>query len=130
MTSRPSIDEVIARVRELDEKATPAPALTRYGHGGGRAWTGTALEPGRTLVADYYNEGDREFYHAARTLLPRLAKVVEIAVGRLRLHTESPAYEDPEIGTVGALCTYCSEEWPCGEALALSAAEQALQEEP
>jgi len=83
VTPADEIRAVLERVKELDREASPAPHLTRYGHGGGRAWTGTPSDPGRTLVADYYNEGDREFYHAARDGWPRLAKAVEILLGRL-----------------------------------------------
>ncbi len=57
-------DERIAEARARCEAATKNPTLDRYGHGGGRA------SAGDELVADYYNEGDREFYHAARTDLP------------------------------------------------------------
>ena len=56
--------------------ATPGPwRVDRYDHGGGRAYV---EEPRRTLVADFYQEGDREMLaHAPadlRWLLDALAE--------------------------------------------------------
>lgn len=74
-------EERIAELEKLCEAATPEPQLTRYSHGGGRSFVetpplkdqfGRSLGSGtdRELIADYYTEVDREFYHATRTALP------------------------------------------------------------
>lgn len=75
-----SIRAELERVKALADQAEPNPHLTRYDNGGGRSWTGGLADLGRTLVADYYNEGDREFYHDARTSLPRMARALEKAL--------------------------------------------------
>jgi len=50
---------------------TPKWTLIRYDHGGGRLFIdGEAGE--RTLIADFYNQGDREFYSAAPQLVREL----------------------------------------------------------
>ncbi len=65
-------------IRERCEKATPGPELVRYEHGGGRSyiqtgdWESLHGKRDRKLVADYYNEEDREFYHSARADIPAL----------------------------------------------------------
>ena len=64
----------IEHIKSLLAKATPGPIeLTRYAHGGGRAFSG------RELVADFFSEGDRELYTAARAAFPALLKVAEAA---------------------------------------------------
>ena len=61
-------EQIIAatkRLVELQEKATPGPfEVWRYDHGGGRCVAGDGDD--LTLIADYYQEGDREFHFAAR----------------------------------------------------------------
>lgn len=64
-------------VAELAAKATPNPRLVRYDHGGGRL----LLEANglRDLVADFYDEGNREFYTSARHNWPlHAARLVEL----------------------------------------------------
>lgn len=64
--------EIINRLKELLAKATDVTEadLMRYEHGGGR-WA--KLRDGeRTLVADFYNEADREAHVAAWLALPAL----------------------------------------------------------
>lgn len=73
----------------LDAKRTPTETATliRYDHGGGRLFipgnNGTRVSDGshikRTLIADFFNEGDREFYAAA----PELAEQLRLAVSRI-----------------------------------------------
>lgn len=55
--------ELIAEGRRLLEKMTPLAnaRMVRYDHGGGRLATFDAEK--RELIADFYNEGDREFYY-------------------------------------------------------------------
>ena len=68
-------DENIREIQSRAEKATPGPTLMRYEHGGGRSLLETLDPKGnplRKLVADYYEEPDREFYHHARTDIPAL----------------------------------------------------------
>ena len=48
-------------LRESAEAATQGAELDRYPHGGGRLAI-FAKDETRTLVADFYQEGDREFY--------------------------------------------------------------------
>lgn len=54
--------ELEQRLREAAEKATQVKDidLMRYGHGGGRL--AIMRDGDRTLVADFYQEGDTEFY--------------------------------------------------------------------
>lgn len=70
-----------ARVKEIQEQASAATQLhdkvitrTRYDNGGGRMYVENT---NRTLIGDFYNEGDREFYFYAldsvRYLLSLLA---------------------------------------------------------
>jgi hypothetical protein len=52
-------EEQLQSIRKRLQAATPEPlVLSQYTHGGGRLW----CESPRTLVADFYHEGDREFY--------------------------------------------------------------------
>ena len=71
------LEEVEARA----SKATPVANLCRYPHGGGRM-TGDHLEPGdhRELIADFYTEGDREFYFSAKEDVPALVALLRLAV--------------------------------------------------
>ena len=75
--------EELNAIGERCEKATPNPELTRYDHGGGRSflqtgdWESLHGKRDRKLVADYYNEEDREFYHACRTDIPALLAHIE-----------------------------------------------------
>ena len=75
--------EELDAIRGRCEKATPNPELTRYDHGGGRSflqtgdWESLHGKRDRKLVADYYNEEDREFYHQARTDIPALLAHIE-----------------------------------------------------
>lgn len=68
-------------IRERVEKATPADnlTLTRYEHGGGRLFVDLDIgtPEGRDLVADFYEEDDREFYFAARTDIPLLLSHID-----------------------------------------------------
>jgi hypothetical protein len=48
------------KLKELLAKATPLPhSINRYDHGGGRVFIET---PERKLIADYYDEANRELY--------------------------------------------------------------------
>ena len=67
--------ERIAQIRALLENATPGPwEIYRYRHGGGRIGKlGVQNEfDKRALVADTYNEGDRELLYAAPTIIAEL----------------------------------------------------------
>lgn len=68
---------LIQRLRGLAERATQGPLkLDRYDHGGGRLYR----ECPRTLVADFFDEGDREFYAAlSPALVLRMLEVAEAA---------------------------------------------------
>jgi len=63
----------------LREKATPThdATLMRYDHGGGRFYREVGRD--RSLIADFYNEGDREYYFAAANATEALRKLVAIA---------------------------------------------------
>lgn len=72
-------DEELAAIKARCAKATPDDVLCmdRYDHGGGRMYV---IEDGphdRQLIADFYDEGNREFYASARTDIPRLVAEVE-----------------------------------------------------
>ncbi len=59
----------LAEIERLEKAATPYQEIIRFDHGGGRIFVED--EP-RQLIADFYNEGDREFYVAACTAIPAL----------------------------------------------------------
>ena len=64
-------DARAAEIASREKAATRDATLVRYDHGGGRFFRDG--ESGqRVLVADFYNEGDREFYTAARDDIPDL----------------------------------------------------------
>ena len=76
--SQPSTPPDVKRLRELLAAATPVTDadLIRYAHGGGR-WA--MLRDGeRELVADFYNEADRETHVAAWLALPAFLDSLEM----------------------------------------------------
>ena len=80
----------IERLEALERAATAGPIeLIRYPHGGGRAF---AKGP-RDLVADFYSEGDRELYTAAREALPALLAVAKAAKA---YHKLAAGHYDPD----------------------------------
>ena len=65
------------KLRALLAEATPGPyAVSRYRHGGGRV---SDEATGRVLIADLYNEADRELWIAAVNALPALLDVLDAA---------------------------------------------------
>ena len=92
--------ESLATLAELLEKATPIEhaTLIRYEHGGGRYYVAKPREyaayrdtEDRTLIADFYHEGDRELFvtlrNAAPALLDQAKRLEEIAKLRERIHS-------------------------------------------
>ena len=64
----------VVTLRDLMKGATPVPlTLIRYEHGGGRLYR----EEPRTLVADFFDEGDRELFAAMRNALPALLTIAD-----------------------------------------------------
>lgn len=68
-------------LRELvaaGEKATPTrdATLMRYDHGGGRFYREVGRD--RLLIADFYDEANREFYFAAANARPALAALLRV----------------------------------------------------
>lgn len=66
-------NDEIAALERLEDDATVMDehvVILRYEHGGGRVYRDGLA--GRKLIADFYKEGDREAWIAARTALPRL----------------------------------------------------------
>lgn len=51
--------EAAARLRVLTDGTTPGPTLDRYDNGGGRL---AVFEGRRRLVADFYGEGNTDFF--------------------------------------------------------------------
>ncbi len=79
------------------EAATPKPLdITRYSHGGGRMFSG------RDLIADFYDEGNREFYVAANP------EAVRTLVQGVRGLIEENAAREAE---AGALVQLASKVW-------------------
>lgn len=73
-------DADIPHLRKLHAAATQGPlTLTRYEHGGGRFYR----EDSRTLVADFYNERDRECIVAEHNAMPALLDELEAARKRV-----------------------------------------------
>jgi len=67
-----NLEEIKTRWR----KSTDAPKINRYDHGGGRMYVD--LEDGtRKLIADLYDEGNREFYYFATSDMTALIAEVE-----------------------------------------------------
>ena len=73
--------EELEAIEERSTKATPGPNLVRYSLGGGRSLLDNGRE--RKLVADYYHEEDREFYHNALTDIPRLLDHIKFLESRI-----------------------------------------------
>lgn len=67
------LDRKLAEIAGRADAATANTELARYDHGGGRV----TMTP-RGLVADFYNEPDREFYFNARTDVPALLRLVAV----------------------------------------------------
>lgn len=69
----------LAQIRERVAAATPGPwEIARYPHSGGRIFVGVEdVSMPRRLIADAFNEGDREFLFAARTDMPRLIAALD-----------------------------------------------------
>lgn len=91
--SAPLTDAQVAEIEAREKGATPQPLnLTRYDHGGGRLVQneGNNLQ----LIADFYDEANREFYVAARDDVPRLIADLRAARAALRLWEEAIAHRD------------------------------------
>lgn len=86
----------VRRQREVAGKATPGAILIRYPHGGGRMRVDLP-SGGCELVADFYNETDREFFDDARNHAERNLALLE-ALLVARQYRRSP---DPEFVTDG-----------------------------
>lgn len=62
--------EELAEIERRLDAVTPGEwELSRYDHGGGRIWDAATK---RVLIADLYQEGDREFIAHARSDVPAL----------------------------------------------------------
>lgn len=102
MLTRQELDAI----RERCEKATPGPELVRYEHGGGRSyiqtgdWESLHGKRDRKLVADYYNEEDREFYHSARADIPALLAHIEELEAKLKNRWGTDMLTDEEMGGI------------------------------
>jgi hypothetical protein len=86
-------------IKERVAKATPEVMLTRYAHGGARAFVDNRNI--RKLVADFYDEENCEFYWRARTDVPAL--VLEVERLRAALAVEVAACDEAE-QRAAALC--------------------------
>lgn len=81
----PLTAEELAEIERRANEATAGGQLARYDHGGGRL----AIFDGdnRDLIADFYDEANREFYFHARTDIPALLSTLrtrESEIERLR----------------------------------------------
>lgn len=70
--------------------------LSRYDHGGGRIWDSATK---RVLIADLYQEGDREFIAHARTDIPAL--IAELKRCQAVIAKVERLIRDEETGFVG-----------------------------
>ena len=107
------------RLNEIEARANAATdhvKLERYRHGGGRL-ANFSTNSDRELVADFYNEEDREFYTAARTDVPALVAALRAV---LELHREArndakltppcdQCHGDPGVHPCGC---WADEKWP------------------
>lgn len=95
----PVTDEIVSEAERLLSALTPEPHVVhRYEHGGGRVYREVPRpEPNyrgdtdRTLIADYYHVGDREFHIAAPQLVRQLIDALKGA--RLAAGAEPPRSE-------------------------------------
>ena len=71
------MSDLVRELEALDAKATTMCGhnLMRYEHGGGRLVNDS--EGTRTLIADFYNAGDREVFYTLRVALPALIEYVK-----------------------------------------------------
>lgn len=97
-------EDVQEEAKRLLEGVTPEPLkFTRYGHGGARLYRdGDAGE--RQLVADFFDEGNREFYYAAPRLVRSLLAHVE-SLSRRCAELEQELKQPARTG-----CDVCLEE--------------------
>lgn len=94
-------DERVQEIRERLSKATPGPwDIYRYRHGGGRLCVDDDQQPGRerSLIADLYNEGDRELLYRAPTdladLLAEREKLLAVVEKVETLHCPIRVYDE------------------------------------
>ena len=74
MSNSSDKQDPVVEARELLSKATLEPLkLIRYEHGCGRLWR----EDTRDLIADFYDEGNREFYARSRDIVSSLCNELE-----------------------------------------------------
>lgn len=83
----------IEKIRELLEKANRSPSRTliRYDHGGGRLYIPGDGDERRDLIADFYDEANREFYYRA----PENIEALLAEVQRLQQEVHSSYLEHP-----------------------------------
>lgn len=138
-----AIDDLIARVGELDKAATKGPwGRNKYGGIGAGEYNlmPTVIEP-RAFdgscafgLADYLTPAQNAANESAcieyRTAAPLLAKALSLAVAMLRDHAPSAhLHEDRETGRAFHTCTICYVDWPCDEAETLEKIEALVGEE-
>jgi len=112
-----SLQTKLKEIEERAAKATPANQLTlaRYDHGGGRLcgptnWMEPRPSTPRDLVADFYDEANREFYTAARTDVPRLVRLA-LAQARVIASERFPERDQPGMAAEKELGKLLAEEW-------------------
>lgn len=107
--------DVLERIEERLAAATPGNLeVVRYAHGGGR------VHVGRTLVADFFHEGDREAWLLARNLFPELLAVVR-AAGRY----DASIIEAERLAVESMTCSCVTESGECEHDRAYYAANDA-----
>lgn len=78
-------NERLQAIRERESKATEEPLeVIRYEHGGGRMFTPKQENGTSDLIADFYDEANREFYAHSRADIPYLLERVAKLEGALR----------------------------------------------
>lgn len=79
-TAAKAREQRISEIAEREKKATNSPHLSVYEHGGGRMFSGN------DLIADFYDEENREFYYHSRGDIPFL--LAELAATEKRVREE------------------------------------------
>lgn len=83
----------LAEIEAREKAATRGAEIVRYQHGGGRL---AVFGDGECkIVADFYSEGDREFYVSAREDVPYLLAACQVLAEALQRATLIPGPAHP-----------------------------------
>lgn len=117
--------ERLTEIRERCEKATQWPLkFVRYDHGGARLMQVTPIigigssSEERQLIADFYDEANREFYYAAREDVPWLLDQLQAALLRAEQAEQARDRLKPYVQHIAncpqrSMAAWVRETYPC-----------------